>query len=310
MMVGTTLVDLREHVEALANSDGEYALVCARTGERPIPAAGLRFANRPTARAAVRATERYRATLRRYDPQVPYYDVIVEESPSAPMTTRDAPTDAVGENGGPEPSGTAARALIEFCHAVAGVVFETIAASEHDDLEDAIMETYFAVAETIEHPDELCLRLLESIAIEIDDRLDPAAQAAVLSTAADDLPIDATAAPAEADGDGDPLEGTLERLRSAGLLAGYRIERCSVDLDAGTRCWEVRIAGYALGEAGERIVTLPIVVELLGRLTARSVRIAGAERPPSTEPSTWRFVVTTGEKVASGPVCLSDGSDR
>lgn len=306
-MVGTTLVDLREHVEALASQDGEYGLVCARTGERPIPAAGMRFASRPTARAAARATEQYRATLRRYDPQVPYYDVIVQESPAAPAT-RSVLADAAdgSENGETGPSGTAARALVEFCHAVAGVVFETIAASEHDDLEDAIMGTYFAVAETVDHPDELCLRLLESVATELDDRLDPAAQAAVLSAAADDLPIDATAATAGA-GD-DPLETTLARLRSAGLLAGYRIERCSADRDTGTRSWEVRIDGYALGEAGERIVTLPIVVELLGRLAARSVRITGAER--MDEPSSWRLAVTTGEGAPSGLACLADGSGR
>lgn len=52
-MVGTTLVEIREHIEALADDDGEFALVCGRTGERPIPVAGERFGTRavgPTAR--------------------------------------------------------------------------------------------------------------------------------------------------------------------------------------------------------------------------------------------------------------------
>lgn len=307
-MIGTTLVDLREHVETLASPDGEYSLVCARTGDRPIPAAGLRFASRPTARAAAQATEQYRATLRRYDPQVPYHDVIVQESPAAPTaTTRGPSANAVDEgDASPDPQGTAARPLIEFCHAVAGVVFETIAASEHDDLENAIMETYFAVAETVEHPDDLCLRLLESIATELDDRLDPTAQADVLSAAASALPIDA---PAETDGDGGPLDGTLARLQTAGLLADYRIERCSADLDADSRSWEVRIDGYALDESGGRIVTLPIVVELLGRLAARSIRITGAGRVDGT--ATWRLAVTTGTTESPyGLACLPEGSGR
>lgn len=301
-MVGTTLVDLREHVEALASPDGEYSLVCARTGDRPIPAAGLRFASRPTARAATQWTEQYRATLRRYDPQVPYYDVIVQESPTAPSAN------AAGEEGSASASGTAARPLIEFCHAVAGVVFETIAASEHDDIEDAIMETYFAVAETVEHPDDLCLRLLESIATELDDRLDPAAQADVLSAAASALRVDA---PAGTDGDGDPLDGTLARLRTAGLFADYRIERCSADLDADSRSWEVRIDEYALGKgvAGGRIVTLPIVVELLARLAACSIRITGAERVDGT--ATWQLTVATSTaENPCGLACLAEGSGR
>jgi hypothetical protein len=52
-MVGLTLVDIREHIEALATEGGQYYVVCGRTGDRPV--------------------------LRRYDPQVPSYDLIVCE---------------------------------------------------------------------------------------------------------------------------------------------------------------------------------------------------------------------------------------
>jgi hypothetical protein len=45
-MLGPTLIDIREHIETLADEDGAYSLVCGRTGERPIPAAGKRFPNR------------------------------------------------------------------------------------------------------------------------------------------------------------------------------------------------------------------------------------------------------------------------
>lgn len=80
-MIGTTLTDIRERLEGLAGEGGEYVLVCARYGERPVPAADLRFDSRSDARTAARATERYRAALRRYDPQLPRYDVIVCQEP-------------------------------------------------------------------------------------------------------------------------------------------------------------------------------------------------------------------------------------
>jgi hypothetical protein len=76
-VVATTLVEIRERIGALASDDGDYYVVCGRTGDRPVPAAGKRFEGRATARSAARATEQYRSALRRYDPQVPYYDLIV-----------------------------------------------------------------------------------------------------------------------------------------------------------------------------------------------------------------------------------------
>ncbi|VTT87407.1 unknown [Halorubrum sp. DM2] len=78
-MIGTTLLDIADHIESLAAADGEFSLVCARYGDRPVPAAGLRFDSRETARAAARATEQYRDALRRYDPQLPFYDVVVRQ---------------------------------------------------------------------------------------------------------------------------------------------------------------------------------------------------------------------------------------
>lgn len=35
-MVATTLADIRDHVERLSTDDGEYYVVCARTGDRPV----------------------------------------------------------------------------------------------------------------------------------------------------------------------------------------------------------------------------------------------------------------------------------
>jgi hypothetical protein len=48
-MIGTTLEDIRTHIEALASEDGSYYLICARYGDRPVPTAGLRFETQTTA---------------------------------------------------------------------------------------------------------------------------------------------------------------------------------------------------------------------------------------------------------------------
>jgi hypothetical protein len=102
-VIGTTLLDIANHIESLASEGGEFSLVCARYGDRPVPAARLRFDSRETARAAARATEQYRDALRRYDPELPFYDVVVRqefaEPPSRPTGREDeartlAPDDA------------------------------------------------------------------------------------------------------------------------------------------------------------------------------------------------------------------------
>jgi hypothetical protein len=88
---GTPLADVRGRIESLASPDGEFYLRCGRTGDRPVPAAGLRFETRAMARRAARATERYRAMLRRYDPRVPHYDVIVHREPVSAGSTSIGP---------------------------------------------------------------------------------------------------------------------------------------------------------------------------------------------------------------------------
>jgi hypothetical protein len=96
-MIGTSLAELRETVEALAADDGEFFVVCGRTGERPFPAAGKRFPDRASARQAVRTTEQYRTMLRQYDPALPKYDPIVCQSAQPLGTERlaDARTERV-----------------------------------------------------------------------------------------------------------------------------------------------------------------------------------------------------------------------
>jgi hypothetical protein len=289
-MVGSTLVGLRERVEALASVGGEYYLVCGRTGERPVPAAGLRFADRETARSAARAVERYRTALRRYDPQFPYHDVIVCQNdaglavtPGADDGRRDG--DECGD-GSPDPSnwtlsdpvldravvGSPNQSLVEFCHRVAAVVFETLSDDGHDAVERAVMNAYTDLAETVADPDDLCLCLLESMATELDSRLSPAEQADVLADAAARLtPVDPN--------DG-PLSATLRSLQGCGLIGDYLQSPWSVDLDADTRAVDVRLSDYALSPRHGRLPVLPIVLGLYRRRPAplpSSLRVTDVE---------------------------------
>ncbi|WP_227132802.1 DUF7552 domain-containing protein [Halorubellus salinus] len=78
-----SLCSLRSRLEALADSDGAFVVAAADAGVRPVPVAGLRFDSLDAAREAARLAETYRSALRRYDPQLPRYDVVARRDPSS-----------------------------------------------------------------------------------------------------------------------------------------------------------------------------------------------------------------------------------
>ena len=261
-MIGTTLTDIRQHIETLATDDGEFYLVCACDGDIPVPASGLRFPDRPTASAAARATEQYRSALRRYDPAVPVYDIVVcqDAGTTRPTAHQDHPTArqdhspaaTAGLVDSPfEPAtggSTASRSdLVECCHRVAGAVFETLSANGHTAVESAVMDAYFELAERLSTPDGLCLCLLESMASEIDERLTPAEQSRLLRAAAARLPSQGSTS--------HPIYGSLVLLEANGLLEGYRY------VPDDTAPAVVHLSAYALAPQHGRLPVLPLAVE-------------------------------------------------
>jgi len=291
-MVGPTLIDIREHIDGLATEDGQYYVRCGRTGDRPVPASGNRFPDRATARAAARATEQYRSALRRYDPQVPYYDLIVCEE-----TTRDATAVRTQESATETPQQRLSdpvltdsttperRDLVEFCHRVAGAVFETLSEASYDGVETAVMDAYFELAETIGDPDELCLCLLESMASELDEHLSPADQAEILVGAATRLDPPTN--------DDDPLDATLLALKKRGFIESYTRSPWSVNLDGGGGSVVVQISGYALSARNDRLPVLPLTLELCrhhSERPPRSVRVAAVE-------SGWQLTFVLADAV-------------
>nr|WP_226023401.1 hypothetical protein [Halomicrobium salinisoli] len=124
------------------------------------------------------------------------------------------------------------------------------------------------------------------MATELDGRLGPGEQAALLRAAASRLP-DATSA-------GDPIESALSVLQSAALLETYAIRSRSFD-SGPARAWEVTVGEYVLGDSPERIVTLPIVVELFRYAPVELLSISDAQRIANGRSATWRLTVTTSE---------------
>jgi hypothetical protein len=260
-MVGNTLREIREHIDALRADGGPFYLVCARTGERPVPVADARFDDRSTAAEAARTAAEYRTALRRYDPSLPYRDLIVCED------------EWVGSGG------SNADDLIAFCHDVAGVFFEALSEHGYGGIERDVFDDYLAAAETVDR-DELCLELLRSLVDALSESLPPEDQAALVAYAADRLP-----APDPAE---NPVDASLARLRDVDLIADYAVTATK----GPERNWEVTLSEYALAGTNGRLPTLPLVVDLLRRIpdadvTARDARVTD---------DGWRLTVTAGSE--------------
>jgi len=271
-MVGRTLTEIRDRLRELASPEGGYLVRCGRTGERPVPVDDVRFPDRDSGVEAVRAAHAYRATLRRYDPRAPWYDLVVCEEPV------DERAGAAGRDWTfPPAPDRSDRARVAYCHDVAGAVFEALSASAHDDLERSVMDAYLAAAEETTDRDRLCLALLSTIAVELD-ALSPAATDDVLERATTHLP---TVGSSDC-----PVRAALDYLRTRGVLEDYRV----VEGDAGPQ--RIVVRGYELPPTGDRLPTLPVTVEACRRAVGPAPVVERARRH---DPGVWALSVTTAD---------------
>ncbi|WP_324662131.1 DUF7551 domain-containing protein [Haloarcula sediminis] len=267
-MVGRTLSDIRARLEELSVAVGPYRVVSAKTGDGPFPVTGLQFPDRGTAAEAATVVSAYRRALRRYDPRVAVHGLVVTEA-------------GVGSGTSPGPPET----LPEYCHTVAGALFETLS-DRHGPVERTVMDAYLAAAEETTDRERLCLTMLERSADALDARLTTSEQATVLATTAGRLP--------SPDADAEPLADALRSLRATGLLSAYTIE--PTPAGPGRRTQRVTVEGYRPSLSAERCPVLPVVVELLRR-TAVAPRITDLTRTADG----WTFVVATaGDAPAAG----------
>lgn len=94
-----TLSVIRQRIETLATADGDYYVVCGRTGRRPVPVEGTYFPDRETATEAAQTATAYRRVLREYDEDAPFYDFIVCED-HQPMGRADTAESTPQREGG------------------------------------------------------------------------------------------------------------------------------------------------------------------------------------------------------------------
>ncbi len=275
-MVGRTLSEIRARLEELSVAVGPYRVVSAKTGDGPFPVTGLQFPDRATAAEAATVASAYRRALRRYDPRVTVHGLVVTET-------------GVGSSTSPGPPET----LPEYCHTVAGALFETLS-GRHEQVERTVMDAYLAAAEGTTDRERLCLTMLERSADALDDRLTTSEQATVLATTADRLPSLDTGA--------EPLDGALRSLRDTGLLSAYTVG--STPAGPGRRTQRVTVEGYRPSLSAERCPVLPVVVELLRR-TAVAPHVTDLTRTAGG----WAFVVATaGDAPAAGLSVAATGS--
>ncbi|WP_193767659.1 DUF7551 domain-containing protein [Halorientalis pallida] len=274
-MVGDTLSKIRARIDDLTVEGGEYWVVCGRTGVCPVPVAGARFPDRETADRAAEAAAAYRAVLRRWDPRAPCYDFIACEEPSRAARTVTPPVTG----------GTAS--LTGFCHDVAAAVFETLSAEGYANLESSIMDVYCETADAIDDPDDLCLHLLRTLSFELGARLTDDEQSAVLGGAATEI--------AEPDDSDRPLDATLRRLQRLDIVDEYAVD-AHADSSAGS-AWTVTITDYALTARSASLPTLPIAIDLLGRLPGPALTLSDPHRLDDGE---WRFDLAVAEDGESG----------
>jgi len=305
-MIGSTLRESRRRIQSLAIDDGSYYIVCARTGKRPLPVAGKRFDSRGAATAALRAAERYRRTLRRHDPQLPMYELIVcEDEPPDGTTSAETPGEKRGSmardasSAGRQPAdGAAAGAvtsvwtsqdrLASFCHNIMTSVLAALA-----DVSGGSTE----LVRDVVGPEERrkmtrspghCLSALERLAAVLERRLASSQRADLLATAArrrsavHDCP--------------QPLEATLSRLESVGLITGATVRPRATDRDG--RSWLLTLQNYGLRRADGPAVTLPLTAELFAHRSDTDVSVQALSSDSSGTATGEQLVVTIGATTA------------
>ncbi|ADE04707.1 DUF7551 domain-containing protein [Haloferax volcanii] len=291
-MVGGTLRDIRAEIRSLACSDGDYAVVCGRTGSPPGAAAGQRFPGRRAAGEAVELTRDYRAALRRYDPNSPYDDPLVYEVAEGPPRAAEESADEYAR-------------YSAFCHDTAGALFEALSELGYREAETAEMETYLTLAEVVDDRDDFCLTLVWSLMSELDVRLSADEQRAVVETAAGLFCPTPTP---------NPVDAALRHLEAVGFVEGYSVRPipdaeaagtagsdartdARTDGDDSSRTWELTFGDYALAERTGRVPTLPLAVALVRRTPERTVRFLDGE---ALSDGRWRLRLRMSPKNGAG----------
>jgi hypothetical protein len=144
-----------------------------------------------------------------------------------------------------------------FCLNVAAALFETLASGGYETIESAMMDAYADLARTHTDPTDLCVRLLERMALELDAGLSAGEQRSVISHVVRRLePTESST---------EPVRATFRLVQEMGLVGDYTQTPWSIDLMEGIQSAVVRLSEYALEPQNGQLPVLPIVVDLQRR---------------------------------------------
>jgi hypothetical protein len=87
------LETLHRRIDALTDADGEYAVVCPRSGKRPVPVRTASFGSPTDAEAAADLVVEYRELLRQVDPHLECIPVVACEAGADPLALADSERD-------------------------------------------------------------------------------------------------------------------------------------------------------------------------------------------------------------------------
>jgi hypothetical protein len=94
---------VRDEISTLEASQGPFVVACRESGFRPEPVRDVRFEQYDDAETACRLARRYRAAMRRVDPALEEYDLVVSEATDTTVEVARIreQTDRLRENGLP-----------------------------------------------------------------------------------------------------------------------------------------------------------------------------------------------------------------
>ncbi|MFC7080569.1 DUF7552 domain-containing protein [Halorussus caseinilyticus] len=77
---------LHRRIDDLTHPEGEFAVVCPRSGKRPVPVRGASFPSASAVETAVELVCEYRDLLREVDPHLESIPVVAAEKTADPLT--------------------------------------------------------------------------------------------------------------------------------------------------------------------------------------------------------------------------------
>lgn len=94
-----SLEDLHRQIEDITAPDGDFAVVCPRSGKCPVPVRGQSFPSADAAEEAVDLVREYRTLLREVDPHLENIPIVATERAADPLALETSEPDGRPDDG-------------------------------------------------------------------------------------------------------------------------------------------------------------------------------------------------------------------